>query len=106
MNKTYFALTALAAMVAPYALAEHCEDPYLDRDTEEYRIQDPETNKVLYYIDNDPCQTDGCTISFWIYEETNGFANLQRQDATGDEVDEFTQDDTCHGEILPDTIIF
>jgi hypothetical protein len=105
MNKYFVTLAAVAALVAPYALAEHCEKPYLDRNTEELRITDPETGAVIYYIDNDPCQLD-CTWSFWIYEETNGFANLQRQDATGDAVDEFTQDDTCHGKILPDTIVF
>ena len=105
MNKLFFALTAIAALVAPYALAEHCEEPTLDRDTEELRISDPETGQVIYYVDNDPCQTDGCTFSFWIYEETNGYPNLQRQDATGEEVDEYTQDDTCHGKIKPDTIV-
>lgn len=106
MNKTYFALTALVALVAPYALAEHCEDPYLDRNTEELRIKDPETGAVIYYLDNDPCQTQGCGFSIWIYEETNTYPNLQRQDATGDQVNQFTQDDTCHGEIKPDTIVF
>ena len=105
MNMTHFALVAIATLVAPFALAEHCEEPYLDRNSEELRISDPETGQVLYYVDNDPCYPD-CGFSIWIYEETNTFPNLQRQDATGDQVSEYTQDDTCHGEILPDTIVF
>lgn len=104
MNKTYFALAALMALVAPYALADHCEDPFLDRNTEEYRVKDPETGKVIYYLDKDPCEPD-CGFSIWIYEETNGYDNLQRQDATGDQVNEYTQDDTCHNMIDSDTII-
>ncbi len=106
MNKVFFAMAALAALVAPYALAEHCKEPYLDRNTEELRINDPETNEVLYYLDNDWCQSQDCGYSIWIYEETNGIANLQRQDATGDDVNEFTQDDTCHGMIKPDTRVY
>jgi hypothetical protein len=103
--KSFLVLVALAAFVAPYAVATHCKDPTLDRHTEEQRITDPTTGK-LYYVEYDPCQTEGCPASFYLYEETNGFANLQRQDAVGDEADKWTQDDTCHGKIRPDTIVF
>ena len=105
MNKVFLAMTAMVALVAPYALAEHCTEPTLDRNSEELRINDPETGAVIYYLDNDPCQPD-CGFSIWIYQETNNIENLQRQDATGDQADEFTQDDTCHGMIQPDTIVF
>lgn len=39
-----------------------------------------------------------CGYSFWIYEESNMIDGLQR----GDEF----QDDTCHGMIAPDTLVF
>ena len=105
MNKVFVTMTALTALLAPFALAAHCTEPNLTRDSQEVTISDPETGAVIYYIDNDPCQTEGCIWSFWIYEETNGFENLQRQDASESDADKFTQDDTCHGAILPDTII-
>lgn len=50
-----------------------------------------------YYYENDMCQPD-CIFSFWIYQESNGIDGLQR----GDKV----VDDTCHGMIDADTIIF
>ena len=61
------------------------------------------------YVDNDPCQLDGCTLSLWIYEESNGYEGLQRQDApTWDEEHRpwWLKDDTCDGLIAPDTILF
>lgn len=49
-----------------------------------------------FYWDNDPCQP--CMWSTWVYQESNGIDGLQR----GDEV----QDDTCHGMIESDTVVF
>lgn len=49
-----------------------------------------------YYVENDFCQMDPCT--FWIYEETNGVEGLQRDDDV--------VDDTCHGAVPGDTIVF
>ncbi len=50
-------------------------------------------NGAPYYVDLDP-PAEG----IWVYEESNGIAGLQR----GDEV----VDDTCHGLIDADEIIF
>lgn len=58
---------------------------------------DGEGGDGTYYVDNDICNI-GCTFSVWIYEETNAIAGLQRGD-------EFV-DDTCHGSIESDSIIF
>lgn len=62
-----------------------------------YSTSAPEISLLGYYEDTDFCQPD-CGPYFWIYEESNGIAGLQR----GDEV----VDDTCHGMIQPDTILF
>lgn len=60
------------------------------------------------YVDNDPCQLQGCTLSLWIYEESNGYEGLQRRDYVGDEEHRpaWLKDDTCDGLIQPDTILF
>lgn len=50
-----------------------------------------------YYVSIDFCQPD-CHILVWVYEESNGVPGLQR----GDEV----VDNTCHGMIPADTIVF
>ena len=105
MRTTHLALLALTALVAPYALATHCEDPFLGRNSDEMRVKDPQTGKVLYYVDNDSCQSEGCGVSVWVYQESNGYPNLQRQDATGSRVTKWTQDDTCHGMIKADTVV-
>ena len=102
MSKTFLAILALAALVAPQTLAEHCTKPTLDRDSEELRVMDPETGDVRYYVDRDACEGDGCVDSIWIYEETNALENLQRRDPA-DARD--PQDDTCHGMIRPDSVV-
>jgi hypothetical protein len=104
MHKLFLALAAVVALLASPADAVHCKEPTLNREAA-YTFKDPTSGKV-YYVENDRCQTEGCTASFYIYEETNGYANLQRQDATGAKADEWTQDDTCHGKIRPDTLVF
>ena len=61
------------------------------------------------YVDNDPCQAQGCGVSIWIYEESNGYEGLQRQDAPTTDPENrpwWIKDDTCGGLIQPDTIIF
>ena len=59
----------------------------------------------IFYVDNDLCQTEGCTFSFWIYEETNGYEGLQRKDAVNESETRWTKDDTCDGAIPSDTIV-
>lgn len=98
--RPFLAVLALA-LLAP-ADAGHCTEPFLDRHSEELRIHDPETGAVLYYVDNDPCQLEGCGFSVWIYPEVNGIENLQRQDSYDGDPDPWAQDDTCHGMIRPD----
>ena len=58
---------------------------------------DPEVAVAGYYIDNDPCQPE-CFYSTWVYFESNDMAGLQRVDEV--------KDDTCHGQIEGDVIVF
>lgn len=51
-----------------------------------------------FYVDNDTCQPGCGLFSLWVYQESNGHPGLQR----GDEV----YDDTCHGMVEADTIVF
>lgn len=101
-------LPLVLLLFMPGAGAGHCVAPFLDRHSEELRITDPETGQVLYYVDNDPCQLEGCGFSVWIYPEANGYENLQRQDAPEHEMEgrPWLQDDTCHGMIHPDITHF
>lgn len=48
------------------------------------------------FVEGGDCPS-GCIYSVWVYEETNGFAGLQR----GDEM----VDDTCHEMIPADRIV-
>jgi len=91
MNKFFTTLLTLAALAValPAGLADHCSS--YNTSTAEFDAIPP------YYVDNDLCQP-GCIYSIWVYEETNGIEGLQRGD-------EFV-DDTCHGLIEADTIIF
>lgn len=85
------ALTALA-LLSVSARADHCES---------WESSVPEVDLVgEYYVDQDcfyGCVTDTMP-ALWIYEETNGLGGLQR----GDE----HVDDTCHGSIAADRIVF
>ena len=93
--RTILTLAACLALAIP-AGADHCTT---------YSTASPEITldpapgvASRYYWDNDWCQP-GCSIfSFWIYEESNGIDGLQR----GDE----WVDDTCHGMIAADRLIF
>ena len=93
MNKLFTTLLTLAAIaIAIPAGAAHCTT---------WNTSSPELDTTpfggAYYLDNDLVQPE-YLYSIWIYEESNGFGGLQR----GDEV----VDDTCHGMIESDTIIF
>lgn len=98
--KTYpLALLLLVAAVPP-GLAEHCES-YSTSEPEVTTPSDPTTLGVVptYYHDQDICWSSGtCVSSYWIYEESNGLPGLQREDEI--------VDDTCHGMIPGDTIVF
>jgi hypothetical protein len=51
---------------------------------------------ATYYADAD-CPTGGCGAALRLMEESNGMPGLQRQDEA--------VDDTCLGEISPDTYV-
>lgn len=92
--RTILLTLTLLALALP-ASADHCV-------TWSTSTPEIETNPLgidgvrTLYIFND--ETWCCLFSIWIYEETNGIPGAQR----GDEV----VDDTCHGMIRADTIIF
>ena len=89
--KLLLTLLALTAIGVPAQALEEChEDPY------DLKFVDPLTGNT-YYVVNDPCQTSGCLYSVWIYQETNGVAELQR-------CDESHMDENCW--CPPDTVIF
>lgn len=98
-------LLALLAFALP-AGADHCVQPNYGRDSEELRVLDPRTGKAQYYVEVDQCQAQGCAaVAVWIYEESNGFSNLQRREGSETDRARFSwyQDDTCHGAISPDS---
>ena len=101
MRKTVFLAAALAVLLVPGTVANHCSKAYLDRDSEELRIMDPETGQVRYYVEEDCTHCRPGDVAIWIYEETNGYPNLQRYDTFRGA----TTDDTCHGKIRPDTTV-
>lgn len=86
MNKhltTILTVAALAALL-PASLAAKCQ---------------PTTSETAltvgdYYVAELQCE-DGCLLSLYVYEESNGIDGLQRGD---DQVD-----DTCGGQIEADT---
>lgn len=96
---------ALLAFAMP-AGADHCVQPNYGRDSEELRVPDTRTGKTQYYVEVEPCVPNGCgTNAVLIYEETNGFENLQRREGTDAEraTRWWLKDDTCHGMIRPDS---
>lgn len=90
-------LAALIALTAP-ATAMHCSG---------WSTSAADVAAGGYYVADD-CFLSWCTLfgltgvhvtgTLWVYEESNGIPGLQR----GDEI----VDDTCHDQILADTIIF
>ena len=90
--RTILILLATVALALPVG-AEHCTT-YTTSDTE---VDTGVAEGVpRYYVNNGPCHM--CIFSIWVYEESNAINGLQR----GDEI----IDDTCHGMIRSDTIIF
>ena len=96
MRATLLALLAVATLVFPAALAGHCEEPNLARESD-LEVRDA-SDKVRYYVEIDECDKPTCQ-DVWVYEETNGYGNLQRRDSGAQGV----HDDTCHAMIRPDT---
>lgn len=85
-----FLLVAFAALalVASSAAADHCEG---------YSTSPAEVDGFGFYVAIDICQIcDWTTV--WVYQESNLLDGLQR----GDEI----VDDTCHGVIPSDRIVF
>lgn len=87
---------SLAAALAVPASADHC----LSWSSTEPHVTVCEVGDCTYVLLATMCSDGGACypISPWIYEESNGIAGLQREDEL--------QDDTCHGMIAGDTIIF
>lgn len=87
-------LTLIAA-VSSAASADHCST--YSTTAPELTIHAP--GGVGYYFDFDCGNTPECwPFGVWLYEESNGIAGLQRDDEQ--------RDDTCHGLIDGDLIIF
>lgn len=86
------AILLLVALSAP-AIAEHCTGPTAQEDA----ISTCVGVEPCFYYDNDSCEPE-CVFDLWIYQETNGIAGLQREDVY--------RDDTCHGMVAGDTVIF
>ena len=93
--RSLLVLSVVLALASPVG-AEHCTGPQQS----EHELTTCVAGMFpCYYVDNDACSPEcGPGLNVWIYEESNGWPGLQR----GDEVD----DDTCHGMIEPDTVIF
>ena len=85
------ALSVAVAIALPVG-AEHCETW-----TTSEPVSDLSFFGLPYYLDHDLCQ-DYMICPTWVYEETNGITGLQR----GDDI----VDDTCHGQIESDAIVF
>lgn len=90
-----FLLLSVILGVAATGAAHHCEAPSAtpaDVSTENH------LGLPVYYIDEDfICQLE-CWGSVWVYQESNGVAGLQRADENAN--------DTCHGMIQGDTLVF
>lgn len=84
----------LVALSAP-AIAQHCTEPGEQEDAISTCVAGLEP---CFYVDDDNCEPECGHFNVWIYQETNGHPGLQR----GDEI----TDDTCHGMIEADTVIF
>ena len=101
--RTFLSLSILFALALP-AQAGHCAtwttsaaDATLDASAAEqgtYYVVG--VCAIVAFVTNHlVCGGDGAT---WIYEETNGLPGLQRSDEIAD--------DTCHGLIAGDSIVF
>jgi len=92
-------LALLAALVAAVALssasAGHCAS--YSTSTPTGRTACDTDGSCIYWVWDD-CHAQGCFFSFWVYEETNGYEGLQRDDPI--------VDDTCHGMIEADRVLF
>lgn len=94
MRPTFLsALLAAATLLVGTGLADHCPNDAEPTLT----VVTPEGT---YYVVNDECPSDGCLVSVWIYEESNGHPGLQRGDGTIEDEPEY--DPECE----PDTIVF
>lgn len=91
-----FLLPAVVAvsLLAP-AAADHCQSYHTTTPTLWCGAASfPGDHPV--YVDDDCCPE--CLYYVWIYQESNGIPGLQREDEI--------VDDTCHGMIVGDTIVF
>lgn len=101
MNKMFTILLALAA----FALLVPANADGLCYTTSEAAVTVPGQSLVGdLYVVNDACQPvigDGsCTVSLWIYQESNGIAGLQRGDETHSDVTACTDDTVADTNIV------
>ena len=97
MERSLLALALVLALTLPASAAGCCEG-YCH---ELFRLGTPETPAGQFYVVEDVgCQPECYPHypSLWFYEESNGIDGLQRLDEINDE--------TCGGQILPDTLMF
>lgn len=95
MRTTILLATILSLFFALPATAMDCDGYSTSRP--EYSTENP-TGAAVYYVDPDGFYSSTHMWSIWVYEESNGIPGLQREDEV--------VDDTCHGQIRGDTIIF
>lgn len=101
MRSYVFLVLAASVALAPMALGSHCTTYSTSLPEYDTKLVSEATGQPRLYADDDCFPLVACWdvfFSFWIYEESNGIDGLQR----GDE----WQDDTCHGLIAPDKLIF
>lgn len=101
MRTILLTLAMMIALAMPVG-AEHCVTWSTHAPEVDTKIASEAAGLDRYYVADDCFPLIACPMepifSLWIYEESNGIEGLQR----GDEV----YDDTCHGMIDGDTIVF
>lgn len=87
MNKFLVAFIAMVTLALPVNAAEQCTT---------YKTSNADLAADDYYVIADVCDSP-CRNAVFVYEETNGFGGLQRDDVN--------VDDTC-GQIPSDTLVY
>lgn len=86
---------AFVLAIISSASADHCST----WSTWTHGVVEADTPVGTYYVFGDGLDCEaGCFWTPWIYQESNDLQGLQRLDPL--------VDDTCHGMVAPDTLIF